>query len=169
MHSSWGMLSWYTAWGFWGVFPELHLVCCLGGMGSAENGEELEQPGLAAVTANCCLSTQEQFWIVQWRWDLSHASKLHSRSKYVEGFSTVRKQVLWKNSWHFLVPRRLKNTVRMWWFWYVHLWAWIKGTAGRKEVENERKNKLTELLPLSDSSWVLGKAWYWYFIPASPC
>lgn len=44
-----------------------------------------------------------------------------------------------------------------------------KELQGGKKVENERKNKLTELLPLSDYSWVLGKALQWYFIPASPC
>lgn len=88
------MLSRYTGKGFWGVFSELLQICCSGDMGSDENRGELKLPGLAVVTASSCPSVQEQGSIVQWRWGLSHASKLHSGSKCVEGFSTVWEQVL---------------------------------------------------------------------------
>lgn len=88
------MLSQYTGKGLWGVFSELLQICCSGGMGSDENRGEPKLPGLAVVTASSCPSVQEQGSVVQWRWGLSHASKLHSGSKCVEGFSTVWEQVL---------------------------------------------------------------------------
>lgn len=110
---SWGMLPQYTVRGFWGDFSESPRTRCSGGVGWGWHGGELTRPGLAAMSASSCSPTQEQRWVVQWRWDLSHASKPCSNAECVEGFSTVWEQVPWRNSWYFLVPGRLKNTVRM--------------------------------------------------------
>lgn len=108
------MLPQYIVRSFWGDFSESPHIRCSGGVGLNRHGEELKRPGLAARTASSCSLMQEQCWVVQWRWDLSHASKLCSNAKCVEGFSTVWEQVPSRNSWYFLVPGRLKNTVRMW-------------------------------------------------------
>lgn len=59
----------------------------------ARTAAQPKRPGLAAMTASSCPPTQEQRRVVQWRWDLSHASKLCSNAKRVEGFSTVWEQV----------------------------------------------------------------------------
>ena len=87
------MLPQCTVRGFWGDFSELSQIPCSEDVGSDQHREELKQPGLAVMTASSCSLTQEQRWIVQWRWDLSHASKLCSNTKCVEGFSTVWEQV----------------------------------------------------------------------------
>lgn len=87
------MLPQYTVRCFWGDFAESSQIHFSEGVGLDPHREELQQPGLAVMTASSCSPMQEQRRIMQRTWDLSHASKLCSNAKCVEGFSTVWEQV----------------------------------------------------------------------------